>query len=623
MGVVYTSLVGAPPDPRTRAFRDWKDALIAARIAEIEVARAATYHYSQSGDDTTGDGSIGNPWKSIAKANAQISAGSGDEAHLFRRGDVWEETVGVVVTNRNGITIGAYGDPADPKPLFNRFLTKYTSGWTLVGGRHERSESAAVAWIRDANNRIGEHYSPPCFRKMDSAAAVEETNWSFWHDSETDTLHIRLDGVLDPNDFTIEMVEDNTSAQGVSLSSGSDNCLVEDIRADGHGITDATGATQIHGIQLSANGTNAQVARRCESYYNASHNMQHSHSGTGGIGTWVECKVGFTRFNGVSGETQMNAFCNNGGMETIWERCEAIYGTLPQHNWYNPTGARRRGQSFFSHTVGGTTMSLYLTNQCIVRDRMFGSATGAMPSNLLDPSGDVTAVRGWIVEETIEGGVGTGNGHSLGRNRCMRINCRAKFDPRDDGVLSLWPAALNGWCVNCLFEVDLSNCSNEMTFVNRNPATDNALQWWHCTFDIRNNAALFRFDRLNGSVNMRLFNSIVQRPGTPGGEARLFGANNTTAMVDNAFFGFVVSGTPGYDESLRPITLEEPHPIDQPLIGSESAAALVEYDINWMARSASGAQSLGVISDIPYPPPEPEDDEEGNGIPFWLMAGEA
>ena len=63
------------------------------------LANAATYNWyfsddaagNAAGNDTTGDGSIGNPWKTLSKAKTQIdTAGSGDTVNLyFDRGDTW------------------------------------------------------------------------------------------------------------------------------------------------------------------------------------------------------------------------------------------------------------------------------------------------------------------------------------------------------------------------------------------------------------------------------------------------------------------------------------------------------------------------------------------------------
>jgi len=91
------------------------------------LANAATYNWYFSddaagnavGNDSTGDGSIGNPWKTLSKAKTQIdTANSGDTVNLyFDRGDTWTintllkaETHGFEIESDNPIVnMDAYG----------------------------------------------------------------------------------------------------------------------------------------------------------------------------------------------------------------------------------------------------------------------------------------------------------------------------------------------------------------------------------------------------------------------------------------------------------------------------------------------------------------------------------
>ncbi len=107
------------PDPRTFAFHYWVRDRLRQRIAYCNVARATTYYFSQSGNDSTGTGAIGAPFKTTAKAQTIINASSGDIAVLFKRGDTWTETVSLSTNAKPNITIGAYGDVRAPKPIFD------------------------------------------------------------------------------------------------------------------------------------------------------------------------------------------------------------------------------------------------------------------------------------------------------------------------------------------------------------------------------------------------------------------------------------------------------------------------------------------------------------------------
>ncbi len=46
-------------------------------IFVIEEAAAKTYYISPTGNDKTGDGSIGNPWKKLQKAHDDANSGAG------------------------------------------------------------------------------------------------------------------------------------------------------------------------------------------------------------------------------------------------------------------------------------------------------------------------------------------------------------------------------------------------------------------------------------------------------------------------------------------------------------------------------------------------------------------
>ena len=93
------------------------------------------WYFSQSGNDTTGDGSYDNPWKSLAKAQTQINlVNTNDIANLFfKRGDIWTaDTAAVVRVNNYGLLIGiddpvvnidAYG--LGSNPIFDGQVTNF------------------------------------------------------------------------------------------------------------------------------------------------------------------------------------------------------------------------------------------------------------------------------------------------------------------------------------------------------------------------------------------------------------------------------------------------------------------------------------------------------------------
>jgi len=106
---------------------------------------AATYNYyfsddaagNAAGNDTTGDGSISTPWKSLSKARTEINnKNSGDTVNLyFDRGDTWSDdtkalngtTLRILLVDTNDpiVNIDAYGTGNDP--IFDGEVTDFST----------------------------------------------------------------------------------------------------------------------------------------------------------------------------------------------------------------------------------------------------------------------------------------------------------------------------------------------------------------------------------------------------------------------------------------------------------------------------------------------------------------
>jgi hypothetical protein len=96
-------------------------------------ARAMTYYVSSSvGNDTNNGTSVATPWQTIGHVNGQTFS-PGDSV-LFKRGDVWNESLAPASSGSSGnpIAFDAYGTGAAPN------LTGYyavpSSAWVLVTG---------------------------------------------------------------------------------------------------------------------------------------------------------------------------------------------------------------------------------------------------------------------------------------------------------------------------------------------------------------------------------------------------------------------------------------------------------------------------------------------------------
>ena len=129
--------------------------VFAMLIADLSSAYAATYYFSTSGNNTTGNGTQSTPFYSLCGPWAgsgcktgenkismgQIIANPGDQL-LFKRGDEWVGmdavwTINATGTTGNPITFGAYGDPNLPRPIFRGAKTAFELGkdsWINVVG---------------------------------------------------------------------------------------------------------------------------------------------------------------------------------------------------------------------------------------------------------------------------------------------------------------------------------------------------------------------------------------------------------------------------------------------------------------------------------------------------------
>ena len=105
------------------------------------LANAATYHWYFSndvkgnavGNDTTGDGSIGKPWRTLQKAENVIKdKNSNDVVNLyFDRGDTWNFATNVlevfsVEAGDPVVHIQAYGSETLPKPIFQGDISNFS-----------------------------------------------------------------------------------------------------------------------------------------------------------------------------------------------------------------------------------------------------------------------------------------------------------------------------------------------------------------------------------------------------------------------------------------------------------------------------------------------------------------
>lgn len=101
----------------------------------------ANYYIANAGNDITGDGSIGNPWQTIAKVNS-LTLSPGDIVY-FNCGDRWRETLALAVGGLESGTSGSYikftkyGSGDNPKIVGSNI----PSGWSNISGNVWRTNN--------------------------------------------------------------------------------------------------------------------------------------------------------------------------------------------------------------------------------------------------------------------------------------------------------------------------------------------------------------------------------------------------------------------------------------------------------------------------------------------------
>lgn len=514
MGADYRDIVGEIPDPLSLSFKPWVESLISYRTSEAPILRAVNYYFSQSGDDATGDGSEGDPWQTLVKAQATHDAASSDVGLFFKRGDVWEETAGLIISKPQ-FTVAAYG--TGDRPLFNKFLIKYTSGvdWLPVAGdQYAAVEANYIEWLRYSGTRLTN-----ILRRAASAAENLTLPDSWYYDSAGTALYINLGG-LDPNNINLEAVVRN-STYGVVANNGADNFRIDSIEAHGWGMDSSATGNNIVGVALRPRDLETALATNCGSYFGGSHAMIHIVSGIGnggGISTFSDCDAGYCMYNGSAGETIFNAFSQEGGNEIIYHNCTAAYGTLPSSDWITATRLKR-GRSHYGH-AGGTPLEppkLCILYGGEIPDSTWGCFTfpswGGLPL-----ATTIQDCQGFIVDFTIPVANDSTTG-SWSSNAAI-INCtlELKRDHESAGCFSSAAPDYHYW-VNCVLNADMSNQIVSFSVYN-STSSDNIMMWYHCFLKIRNltnGTRNFAIDRDNiglatptgSSENSQFINSIL------------------------------------------------------------------------------------------------------------------
>lgn len=184
-------------------------------------AHAADYYFSTSGSNTTGDGSIGNPWHHFAGKKDGTNALSAGDRCLFKRGDVWTGSEAFIEVNSSGtanspIIIGAYS--TGNKPVFAEASVTSTS-WSYTGANAIYTHSCSATDLNTVTQGDNKALSKW------SAGAVTTLKEGTWMVSGS-TLYVRCWGDVDPSSATIRFGNYlNNFYRGLVRSSVTDGTL--------------------------------------------------------------------------------------------------------------------------------------------------------------------------------------------------------------------------------------------------------------------------------------------------------------------------------------------------------------------------------------------------------------
>ena len=617
LAATYTDLAGPVPSPITLEWRDWYETLLAARINEIPTTRATTYYFAANGNDSTGNGSIATPYRTVAKANT-LTGASGDVALLFRQGDEFPTAEGINIT-RNNITIGSYSTSSvyGPKPLIHCFINTIASGgasWTLdndgsatAGDTYSASENTAVGWIREKGSPAGDHARLNPFRYFNTRAEVRASPWSWtWIDAD-DAIYVNCGDGVDPNTKVWEYSDAATAADDGCQVQGFSGCLIDGVRFDGFGAYSSGSQVASFGVRINGNMTGKTcLVRNVEAYYTGNHAIGAAND-SGGLVTFVGCMAGYVNDTWGAGSSTYVAFASDTtGMEAILDSCVARFGILPYEsdgNYDDAGGDIQLG--WYTHNGGTGTISLYVQRNC--RDTQetwptnWTSTTGAFSGmNFPGTENDLSTYRVFIVDHLSE--MPSGGGLVNFQPLTFSANCKYlyTYPSTNTDFLRTLSSPSGGVHVNSIISIIDRYVSSQRAIIG--PSTSSTARIWHPTLAIRgwsaapSNAfqglALGAAGSTLSGTGVEIRNGIFQATGSKG----LFNTYGNSAggrVQNNAFYAATTSGTNGFDTTSGYQTIASPvdplaiPPSNATYVG-DGLALGVEYDHLWRRRPSTG-----------------------------------
>lgn len=274
-----------------------------------------TYYVSQStGSDANTGTSEAAAWQTLAKITGLASGflRPGDTV-LLKRGDIWREQLtwpaGNLGTASQRITLGAYG--AGERPWIKGQDGVSNSGWTLQTGSTYWKTHADPTDIWLVNGIL--------LTKQTSIATVDAAPGSFWYDSGTGRVYMRLLDSTNPG-VSNPSVESGTRTWGIAINGNStafgvtDFITVQDIQMTG-ALNDGIHVKHSDGI----------IVQRCLAYYNQQWGIVFGNEGS------LLNRNGKILNNTAWGNRQFGGV--GGGATTNWEISGNISYNNGRANW--------------------------------------------------------------------------------------------------------------------------------------------------------------------------------------------------------------------------------------------------------------------------------------------------
>lgn len=627
MAQTYTTLVGAAPNILTNfgvnstspGWLNWYRKLLNFRYFYCAgVPRKTYYYFAESGNDS-GAGTKADPFKTVAKAQTLNNASTGYTAFLFKRGDVFDDTGGLLLDKPFNM-VGSYGTIGSllngflssvlkrwngRNPLFNRFTVKYNqTGWgSASGDRYQRAETNDIAWVRDQRDRLGNPYT-----RVASAAAVITTARSFFWGANV--LYVNAGTGIDPNTLNLEAVISNQVA-GINL--GADGTFARDIDVHGYDMDRGTVSPQQYCLKSSVTGTDACLFLNCGAFYSSSH-VAASHASSGGFTTMIGVKAGYAKY--ANGESIFNFFTDSGGHEFITHNCECTYGTLPSSDWVGAT-AIRRGEPMYAHTNTGT-ISLAIVYGFVTKNNPYGAQNVVSAFGNLPSVSSITDVVSFNVGEVFEGGDRSGFGTVIAPNKTVQMNCTYYIKPNNTGQAALATGVYNGWFINSYLDFDMTYITETIYGVWNTVSSQAEPKIYNSHIHARNYSVSTGefgmevnnlFNPNNFLSNGEMKNSILTKENFTGATPAIVRCafnNDPTKCFNNAYFGVTQSGSSqnrDYNLQTSPVTLSaQPVPLLPAVFNSQLYHTGVSISLTHDAKLTprQDAPSIGPIDELPY-----------------------